>query len=62
MKKEIDIMIIDTKTLNSLKKKDPQFEHLGYYINKMKLVESIKIGRLATQGLNTEGFIYIYKR
>ena len=62
MKKELDIMIIDTKTLNSLKKKDPQFEYLGHYINKMKLVESIKIGRLATQGLNTEGFLYIYKR
>lgn len=57
----VDIMLIDTKTLNEAKNNNPQFKDLSKYLNKMKKIDQIKIGRLATQSLSKEGYLYIYK-
>ena len=60
-KNQIDILMIDTKSLNESKNDNPQFKYLNFYLNKMKMVEKIRIGRLATQSLNKDGFLYIYR-
>ena len=58
---KIDVLLIDTKTMNEAKDNNPQFKYLKDHLNKMEKVEEIKIGRLATQSLNKEGYLYIYK-
>ena len=61
-KNQIDILMIDTKSLNESQNDNPQFKYLNFYLKKMKMVEKIRIGRLATQSLNKDGFLYIYKK
>ena len=60
-KEQVNILLIDTKNLKESKNDNPQFKHLSKYLNKMKLVDQINIGRLATQSLNKEGYLYIYE-
>ena len=53
--------MVDTQSLNASQNNDPQFKYLNFYLKKMEMVEKIRIGRLATQSLNKDGFLYIYR-
>ena len=58
---KIDIILVDTQSLKEANNNNPQFKDLSKHIDKMKKMEQINIGRLATQNLNKEGYLYIYK-
>lgn len=58
----VDILLIDTQSLKRSERNDPQFKGLNNYIENMKLVEKIEIGRLATQSLDKQGYLYIYTK
>jgi len=60
-KGKIDVLLIDTKTINESKNDNPQFKYLKDHLNRMEKVEEIKIGRLATQSLDKEGYLYIFQ-
>jgi hypothetical protein len=58
----IDTIILDTQILDSIKNKNPQYVNLNQQLKNFELVEKIYIGRLATQSLNKQGYMYIYKK
>jgi hypothetical protein len=61
-KTKIDTIILDTQIINKIKNNDKQYLNLHDYLKKYKFIERIYIGRLATQNLEKDGFIYIYSK
>jgi hypothetical protein len=59
-KNQIDTIILDTNILDKIKNKDPVYKNINNFLKNYRLVDKIYIGRLGTQNLNTNGFIYIY--
>jgi hypothetical protein len=59
---KIDTIILDTQILAKIKNNDQQYVNLTNYLKNFKLVEKIYVGRLATQSLQMNGFMYIYTK